>query len=115
MLRSVAKKCCGRVPKPFISRPRSLGILDGRLGDIPKVKVIRAGLCMSLWTCSHNLPVLRDELMSQVSRPQVTLKRFIFKRGNTFTYMKQGPPPKVPLRYFLAPSPRVNTRPSSPP
>ena len=85
MLRSVAKKCCGWVPKPFISRPRSLGILDGRLGDIPKVKVIRAGLCMSLWNCSHNLPVLRDELMSQVSRPQVTLKRFIFKRGNTFT------------------------------
>ena len=40
MLRSVAKKCWGRVLKPFMSRPRSLGILDGRLGDIPKVKVI---------------------------------------------------------------------------
>ena len=64
---------------------------------------------MSLWNCSHNLPVLRDELMSQVSRPQVTLKRFIFKRGNTFTYMKQWPPQEVPLCSFLAPSPRVNT------
>ena len=40
MLCSMAKKSRGRVPKPFISRPRSLGILDGRLGDIPKVKVI---------------------------------------------------------------------------
>ena len=40
MLPSVAKKSWGRVPKPFISMPKSLGILDGRLGDIPKVKVI---------------------------------------------------------------------------
>jgi len=40
MLCSMAKKSWGWVPKPFISRPRSLGILDGRLGDIPKVKVI---------------------------------------------------------------------------